>query len=118
VHIRDVVRAILTVLREDIGKVRNQVFNVGSDSGNYSKEEIIHLVQRHVPGVEVEYKDLSFGGDMRDIRVSFEKIGRVLGYRTEFSVEEGIQELAQAILSGFLFDPGSGRNRNAQFIVQ
>jgi nucleoside-diphosphate-sugar epimerase len=118
VHIRDVVRAIVTVLREDVAKVRNQVFNVGSDAGNYSKEDIIHLVRRYVNGVDVEYKDLSFGGDMRDIRVSFEKIGKVLGYRTEFTVEQGIQELAQAILSGFLFDPASGRNRNAQFIVQ
>jgi nucleoside-diphosphate-sugar epimerase len=118
VHIRDIAKAIVMVLEADNAKVRNQVFNVGSNSGNYSKEEIIALVQKHVPGVTIEHKDLTFGGDMRDIRVSFDKIHSVLGYTTDISVEEGIREVAGAILSGFLVDPNSQRNRNAQFIVQ
>ncbi len=118
VHIRDVAKAILMALECDEQRIRNQVFNVGSQAGNYSKEEIIRLVQKHVSGVTVEYKDLTFGGDMRDIRVSFDKIERVLGYKADVTVEDGIRELSEAILSGFLFDPQSQRNRNAHFIVQ
>jgi nucleoside-diphosphate-sugar epimerase len=118
VHIRDIIRAIMLVLDVEEGKVRNQIFNVGSDAGNYSKEDLIRLVQKFVSGVEIEYKDLSFGGDMRDIRVSFEKIGRVLGYETKHTVEDGIRELAEAIQGGVLHDPGSQRHRNAHFIVQ
>ncbi len=118
VHIRDIIRAIMLVLDVDEARVRNQIFNVGSDSGNYSKEDLIRLVQKFVSGVEIEYKDLSFGGDMRDIRVSFEKIGRVLGYETKHTVEDGIRELAEAIQGGLLHDPGGERHRNAHFIVQ
>jgi nucleoside-diphosphate-sugar epimerase len=118
VHIRDIARAILLGLEADEAKVRSQVFNVGSNDGNYSKEEIVALVAKYVPGLTIEHKDLTFGGDMRDIRVSFDKIRKVLGYRTEVTVEEGIREIADAIQSGFLFDPHSLRNRNAQFIVQ
>ena len=118
VHVRDIAKAVLLVLEAEEKKVRGQVFNVGSNEGNYSKEDLIRLVQNHVPGVSIEYKDLTFGGDMRDIKVSFDKIQRVLGYKTDISVEDGIRELSEAILSGFLFDPHSQRNRNAQFIVQ
>jgi len=118
VHIRDIIKAIIMGLEADESKVRNQVFNVGSNSGNYTKEEIIHLIQKYIQGVSLEYKDLSFGGDMRDIKVSFDKIERELGYKTEVSVEEGIKELCEALLSGFVYEPQSGKHRNAQFIVQ
>jgi nucleoside-diphosphate-sugar epimerase len=118
VHIRDISRAILLGLEADERLVRGEVFNVGSDAGNYSKEQIIHLIQQYVPGVTIEYKDLTFGGDMRDIRVSFDKIGRVLGYATKHTVEDGVREVAEALQSGWIADPHASRYRNAQFIVQ
>ncbi|MGB6122012.1 MAG: NAD-dependent epimerase/dehydratase family protein, partial [Bacteroidota bacterium] len=74
VHVRDIARAILLGIEEDDSKVRGQVFNVGSNSGNHSKEEIVRLIQKQIPEVSVEHKDLTFGGDMRDITVSFDKI--------------------------------------------
>jgi len=118
VHIRDIAKALILAMELDIQKVGNQVFNVGSNSGNYSKEEVINLIRKYVPEVTIQLKDLSFDGDMRDIKVSFDKIERVMGYKTEVTVEDGIRELADAIRSGFIFDPHSSRNRNAQFIVQ
>ena len=118
VHIRDIAKALTMAVELDIARVGNQVFNVGSNRGNYTKDDLIELILKHVPGVSITYKDLRFGGDMRDIKVSFDKIERVLGYRAEVSVEEGIRELAEAIQTKFLFDPHSLRNRNAQFIVQ
>jgi nucleoside-diphosphate-sugar epimerase len=118
VHIRDIAKALVLALEADAGNVGNQVFNVGSNQGNYSKEELIGMIQKYVSGVTIQYKDLSFGGDMRDIKVSFDKIERVLGYKAEVTVEQGIQELAEAIQTRLLFDPHSLRNRNAQFIVQ
>ena len=118
VHIRDIAKALTMALELDLAKVGNQVFNVGSNRGNYTKEDLIRMIQKYVPGLTITYKDLHFGGDMRDIKVSFDKIERVLGYRAEVSVEEGIRELAEAIQTKFLFDPHSLRNRNAQFIVQ
>jgi len=102
VHIRDVVRAIVLALDAPIDKIRRQVFNVGSNRGNYSKEEIARLISKCVPGLKVENKDLHFDGDMRDIKVSFNKIARVLGFKAQISVEEGIREMAEAVRSGLL----------------
>jgi nucleoside-diphosphate-sugar epimerase len=118
VHVRDVVRAIALTLEAPAEEVRGQIFNVGSSRGNYTKEEIVRLVQKHVPGTTVAYKDLTFGGDMRDIRVSFEKIERRLGFKTELNVEQGVIEVRDAIVGGLIRDPASPRYRNAQFIVQ
>jgi nucleoside-diphosphate-sugar epimerase len=118
VHVRDVCEAICLGLEAPPDAVRGEVFNVGSGSGNHTKDEVVALVQRHVPGTEVEYKDLSFGGDMRDIRVSFEKIRRVFGFEATIGVERGICEVRDAIRDGLIADPCDRRYRNAEFIVQ
>ncbi|MDA2933347.1 NAD(P)-dependent oxidoreductase [Acidobacteria bacterium AH-259-D05] len=118
VHVRDVSEAICLALETPLKKIGRQVFNVGSSSGNYTKEEIVALVQKHVEGTEVEYKNLSFGGDMRDIRVSFTKIRRVLGYEPKITVQKGICEVRDMLLNGIIKDPLDGRYRNAQFIVE
>ena len=118
VHIRDVGEAIATVLDVPVKTVRGQVFNVGSDAGNHTKDEIVRLVQKHVRNVDVEYKDLTFGGDMRDIRVSFDKIRRVLGFEPKMDVEAGICEVRDAIENDLVARPTDRRYRNAEFIVQ
>jgi len=53
--------------------VRGQVFNLGTEDGNYTKDEIVGLVIKRLPETVVTYKDLTFGGDIRDISISFEK---------------------------------------------
>lgn len=118
VHVCDAVQALQLMLEAPLDVVRNQIFNVGSRDGNYTKEEVIELVRKHVSGVSVEYKDLSFGEDMRDVRVSFEKIHRTLPFATTRSVEDGIIEVKMAIESGLIPDPTAPRYRNHQFIVQ
>ena len=118
VHVRDVADALHLALETPLEAARGQVFNVGSDDGNYTKDQIVSLVQQHVRGTEVEHKDLSFGGDMRDIRVSFAKIRNVLGYVPRVSVAQGICEVRDAIEFGLIRDALDSRYRNAQFIVQ
>lgn len=118
VHVRDVCDAILLGLEAPATVVNREIFNVGSDEGNYTKDEIVALVQRHVEGTVVEYKDLTFGGDMRDIRVSFAKIRERLGFRPRISVEQGIREVASVLTNGVIKDALDSQYRNAQFIVQ
>jgi len=118
VHVRDVARGILLGLQAPEEKIRGQIFNLGTDDGNYTKDQIVELVLRRMPETTVEYKDLTFGGDMRDITVSFEKIRRVLGFTTTLTVDDGIREVLFALKTGLVRDPHDERYRNAQFIVQ
>jgi nucleoside-diphosphate-sugar epimerase len=117
IHIRDIGDALQLALEAPIERLRGQVFNVGADSGNYTKDEIVALVQKHVPGTQVERKNLSFGGDMRDLRVSFAKVRQALGYVPRISVEEGICEVRDVISNGVIRDPLGEHHRNATFIV-
>jgi nucleoside-diphosphate-sugar epimerase len=108
VHIRDIIGAILLALEASEAKLRGQIFNVGSNAGNFTKEAIVRLIQKYAPEVTVEYKDLKFDGDMRDVAVSFDKIEGKLGWRAKITVEEGIKELVEAVRSGLLVKIANG----------
>lgn len=117
VHIQDAVKGYLAVLNAPDARVRSQVYNLGSERGNYSKDGIVNLVLRRFPDVVVRYKDLTFGGDQRDLTVSFEKIDRELGFEAQKSVDEGVDELAYALRSGLIRNPYDRRYRNAEILA-
>ena len=118
VHVRDTVRGIIMGLEAPEEKIRGQVFNLGTPEGNYTKDEIVALVLKRIPETFVDYKDLTFGGDMRDITVSFEKIRRELGFETTLDVDDGVREVLHVLKTGLINNPMDEKYRNAQFIVQ
>lgn len=118
VHVRDIVRGILLGLEAPEKKIRGQVYNLGTEAGNFSKDEVVSMVLKRLPETTVEYKDLTFGGDMRDITVSFEKVRKELKFEAKLSVDDGIREVLNALQSGLIRNPQDERFRNAQFIVQ
>ncbi len=118
VHIHDVVRGIILGLNAPEDKVRGQVYNLGTEAGNYTKDEIVGLVIKRLPETVVRYKDLTFGGDMRDITVSFAKVRRELGFAARKTVNEGVREVLFALKTGLIKEPWHQRYRNARFIVQ
>ncbi|MDD5468539.1 MAG: NAD(P)-dependent oxidoreductase [Anaerolineales bacterium] len=118
VHVRDAVRGILLGLLAPTEAIRGQVFNLGDEGGNYTKDQIVALILKRLPETTVHYKDMTFGGDMRDISVSFAKIKAALDFRTRLDVDDGIREVLNALRSGIIREPYDQRYRNAQFIVQ
>ncbi len=118
VHVQDTVRGIRLGLEAPEEKIRGQVYNLGTDQGNYSKDDIVSLILKRLPETIVHYKDLTFGGDMRDITVSFEKIKRELGFQVELSVDDGVREVLHTLRTGLIKNPNHARYRNASFIVQ
>ena len=118
VHIRDVVRGVIMGLEAERPKICGEVFNLGTDNGNYSKDDIVRLILKRIPETVVEYKNLTFGGDMRDITVSFAKIKKILGFDTTLDVDDGVREVLFALKTGIIRNPNDEKYRNAQFIVQ
>ena len=116
-HVQDAVRGLVAGLQSEIKKVRGQIFNLGSETGNLSKDKIVEVILRRLPETTVRYKDLTFGGDMRDFHVSYEKIRKELGFETRFTVEDGVREVLNALRSGIIDNPKDQRYRNAKFIV-
>ncbi len=118
IHIRDTVRGIVLGLEAERSKVCGEIFNLGTEKGNYSKDDIVRLILKRLPETVVEYKNLTFGGDVRDITVSFAKIKQVLGFETTLDADDGIRELLQALKIGIIRNPTDEKYRNARFIVQ
>jgi nucleoside-diphosphate-sugar epimerase len=117
-HIKDAVRGICLGLEAPSEKISNQVYNLGSESGNVTKDAIVAMILKRLPETTVQYKDMTFGGDMRDISVSYTKVQRDLGFQPAYTIEDGIREIHTALRNGFFHDPYDQRYRNAQFIVQ
>ncbi len=118
VHVRDVVHGIILGLEAPEAKIRGQVYNLGTDDGNYTKDEIVGLVIKRLPETVVSYKDLTFGGDMRDITVSFGKVHSALGFEAKLTVDDGVREVVHALRMGILRNPQDEKYINARFIVQ
>ena len=110
VHVIDVARAILTVLKAPVGNVRRQVFNVGCTQENYQKEQIVNLIRGMIPEAQVEY--VRRVEDPRDYRVSCEGIRRVLGFEVTRRLKDGVREVAALVRSGVIRDIDDQRYRN------
>jgi nucleoside-diphosphate-sugar epimerase len=110
IHVRDMARCVALVLGSPPGLIRNEVFNVGATEQNYSKKQLVEMMQRYAPDAIVEYVQKK--EDPRDYRVSFAKIQRVLGFRCGYSVEQGIREIAHLVTSGVLNDFENPEYRN------
>jgi nucleoside-diphosphate-sugar epimerase len=87
------------------------VFNVGSSTQNFRKQDIVDLIRRQVPDATVEYQHVA--EDPRDYRVSFAKIRERLAYRTTTSVEDGVAEVARLVRQGIVADTADARYRNS-----
>jgi nucleoside-diphosphate-sugar epimerase len=106
VHVRDVARAFELALTSDASLVAGQVFNVGSDTNNVQILNLAFRVRDAVPGTEVVHAPTD--PDLRDYNVSFEKIQRVLPFRAERSLDDGIREVLGALRDGQV-DPDDRR---------
>lgn len=93
VHVRDMARSFLFTL-ENFSRMKNEVFNVGSEKLNFSKEEIACKIQQKVP-FYLHFADVGKDEDQRNYEVSYEKIRR-LGFGSLLDVDQGIDELIRA----------------------
>lgn len=116
IHVRDAVRGLMLGITAPEARVRGQVFNLGS--GNHTKDDIVNLIRKRLPEIMVQYKDMTFGGDMRDLSVAYDKIKAELGFEPQFSTDDGVREVLSALRLGLVKNWQEQRYRNAWFIVQ
>jgi nucleoside-diphosphate-sugar epimerase len=114
-HISDISEAIVSVLEARKNEVYGQVFNVGSDSGNYTKKMLVDLILKYLPHAVVNYKQGGF--DPRNYRVSFEKIRSVLEFGPEFTAEDSVRGLIRAIRGNLFPDVEERKNFYGNYFI-
>lgn len=98
-HVRDIAKAVMTVLEADPDDVSGEVFNVGHSEENYTKRMVVDVVQAAIGGRgKVSFEE--GGRDPRNYRVSFEKIRERLGYAPDFRVPMSVAAVAEAVEAG------------------
>jgi len=92
IHVRDLVDCFVFGI-DNAEKMRGQVYNIGSDSMNYSKREVCEMIAKKTNCV-VHYNDFDSDKDHRDYVVSYDKINK-LGFKVSTTLEQGIDELIE-----------------------
>ncbi len=94
VHIRDVARAFEFTL-SNFDSMKNRPYNLGLEEANLSKAELADKIKEYVPGLVVLEAKIGEDPDKRNYIVSNKRILDT-GFRTKFSLDDGIKELIKA----------------------
>jgi nucleoside-diphosphate-sugar epimerase len=92
VHASDAADAFALALKAPEADVAGQVFNVGSDDQNFRIRELGERIAGHL-GAELELRPPSTD-DLRNYRVSFDKLAHTIGFAPRRTVEEAAAEIA------------------------
>jgi nucleoside-diphosphate-sugar epimerase len=81
---------------KDPDKFAGEIFNVGLSSANVSKKELCERIKKFIPNFVFTESQLKSDPDQRNYIVSNKKLEK-LGFRPEFSLDDGIMELIKGI---------------------
>src|SRR2546423_2632051 len=96
VHVEDIGRAFVAVLRTPRELVHNEAFNVGRTEENYQISSLAEMIEAALPGSKVTYAE-GAGSDPRCYRVDCSKIAEAIPtFRPQWTVPRGIEQLRAA----------------------
>jgi nucleoside-diphosphate-sugar epimerase len=119
VHVRDLARAIVVVLKSDPELMRGQVFNVGDRRLNMTIGQLAETVKGVVGSIRpveiIRQPDVT---DRRNYAVSFEKIRTALQFECTTSIVEGLEEILREFQRGVYGDWRAGAYSNVAMTRQ
>ena len=98
IHIKDMIEAYLCIIESPKKLVGGEIFNVGYD--NQSVNSLAFLVKQVIgPDVKVTH---IHSDDNRSYHISSEKIEKILGFKSKFTVKDAIYDLKNAFQKNLL----------------
>ena len=116
VHVKDAARAFMAAVEGKASAVSGQIFNVGSNEQNVRIADLAQQVRASVPGASVELRVQD--RDRRDYHVCFDKIRETLGFCPQVRIQQGIDEILQALRSGSLGDHREDKYYNVRYVYR
>jgi nucleoside-diphosphate-sugar epimerase len=99
---KDAVKAYLTIINSPKEKIGGQIFNVGSNEQNITMEELANTIVDSInEPCEISMNDTN---DHRSYFASFKKIEDVLGFTTDYSIQDGAIEIYNALKNNQISD--------------
>ncbi len=109
-HVLDLARSIVFAIEAEESKVAWDVFNVGSTNENYTKQMLVNEIVKVIPDAVIKY--VKRDEDPRDYRVNCDKIEKVLGFKIQMTVPDGIKQIKQSVEEGFFNNPDDSKYKN------
>lgn len=102
VHVRDLARSVVLVLKANPVMVQSQIFNVGDKRLNMTIQQLAEMVKSiaQKEGWQVSITVQDNIQDRRNYIVSFEKIHTTLGFEAATLMEPGIREMVENFKQG------------------
>jgi nucleoside-diphosphate-sugar epimerase len=94
IEVRDMARSFHFVI-ENADKMINNVYNVGDESMNFSKEDIALAIKKKID-FYLHFAEIGEDLDKRNYYVSYEKINKS-GFKTVISLEKGLNDLIRGL---------------------
>lgn len=100
IHIEDMVRAYLHVLEAPKEKIQGEIFNVGFH--NHTVLDLGKMVEAIVGKHRTVELAVEPTNDPRSYRISSQKIEKTLGFKTQYTIENAVNDLLDAFKTGKL----------------
>ncbi len=113
IHVRDLVEASVRILETPVRLVSGEVFNVGDGRLNHTLTEVAGVIQGAFPNVRIEHIENS---DRRNYRVNFDKLWRSTGFRAEYTLRDGVDEIGKAFDDRLITDYTDVRYHNQRYL--
>lgn len=94
IHVRDMARSFIFAV-ENFDQLKNNIYNVGHESMNFTKEEIARKIQAKI-NFHLHFADFGTDPDQRNYEVSYAKV-RAAGFETKIGLDEGLDELIKGL---------------------
>ena len=94
IHVVDIARAMCHMIAK-WETLQYQVYNVGHESLNFTKEDIVHLIEKRVQFL-VYFAEFGKDEDRRDYEVDYSRV-RATGFKTHIDIERGLGELIEGL---------------------
>lgn len=94
IHVTDIARAIVHVL-DCADQLEHQVFNVGHDSLNFTKQDIVELIKKRADFL-VYFAEFGKDEDQRNYEVDYSRI-KATGFETSVDINKGLTELIEGL---------------------
>jgi dTDP-D-glucose 4,6-dehydratase len=91
-----------------------EIYNIGSNHETYTIAGVGEIVKKIVP--EAELVTQAADQDRRNYKVNFSKIQLMVGFRTKWSVEDGVRQVVSAIRAGEITDYREARYSNERYL--
>ena len=99
IHVSDVARAFRMTIEAPSDAINGQIFNIGYT--NLQVRSMAFIVRETLP-IPVTINIAPDDPDRRDYNICFDKAARLLGYKANISVEDGVREVYDALKYGLV----------------